>query len=394
MPLTNLAIQNARPRETPYKLSDGGGLFLLVNPNSTRLWRLAYRHAGRQKTLAIGSLKDIGVTEARARATEARALLREGLDPSAEKRKARQIARVVADNTFAAMVESYRIKREKDGVGPTALRKDKECLAWALRDFGHRPVSAIEPLEVLATVRKIEAQDKSAKRFRATVSRVFRFAIASGLAGSDPAAPLTDALVTKTVVHHPSPKEPRKVGALVRSVDGYEGQPLTRLALLIGIHTFVRPTELRHAEWSEIDLAGAIWRISGAKMKMKHDLVVPLSKQVLGYFGECAAVSGGGRWVFPSTLGGSRVMSDNTVNAALRRLGYTRHEVVGHGFRSMASTTLNESGLFQPDWIERQLAHVDDSRVRSIYNAALYLDHRKHMMQWYSDWLDKQASSA
>lgn len=394
MPLTALAVQRAAPSKKSFKLADSGGLYLLVQPTGSRLWRMNYRFGGRYKTLALGKFPAVGLAEARQARDNAKRKLRDRIDPSAERRKQKVASRIAADHSFRAVAESYQKKRSQEQTGPAGLRKDRESLAHALVGFGHRPISEIKPQEVLAVAKSIEERGKAAQRYRSTVSRVFRFAIANGLAEFDPAAPLVDALISRPVKHHPSPKDAKQIGALMRAIDGYEGEKLTRYALLIGTHAFVRPRELRTAEWAEVDTALRLWRIPAEKMKMRRDLIVPMSRQVTGWFESARLLSGGGRWVFPSILGSGRTMSDGTVNAALRRLGYPSSVIVGHGFRSMASTILNETGQFNPDWIERQLAHIDTNKVRGTYNAAQYLPQRTDMMQWYSDWLDRQAAGA
>lgn len=389
MPLTPRDIANAKAADRPYKLADGGGLYLFVPTSGAKLWRFDYRFAGKRKTLALGAAGTlVGLEAARQKRDDAKRQLHNGIDPGAERRVHKAAIRVSADNTFKAVSLAYIEKREREGIGPAALRKDREALAHAFKGFGAVPVRDVLPTDVLAVARGIEKREKAAQRFRATVSRVFRFAIASNLADTDPAAHLADALVKRPVVHHASPKEPAAIGALMRAVSGYEGGLITRKAMLLGIYTFARPGEVRTAEWREIDLPGATWRIPAAKMKMKRDHLVPLSTQVIALLEDLRLVTGGGKLLFPSILGGDRSMSDYTVNSALRRLGYSKDEVVGHGFRSMASTTLNESGLFDRDWIERQLAHVDSHKIRGIYNAAEYLPRRIEMMQWYADWLD------
>ena len=393
MPLTALAVQRAAPAERPFKVHDVGGLYLLVNPAGSKLWRLNYRFAGRYKTLAIGAYPAVQLAEARQVRDDAKRQLRDGLDPSAEKRGRKVSARLAADNSFQAVAEVYLEKRDGEGLTESVLKKDRHLLKFAFLGFGHLPITDVKPKDVLAVIRKIEGRGRAAQRFRSVVSRVFRYGVAISVAESDPSAPLIDALVRRPTEHHPSPKEPKKIGAMMRALAEYDGQETTRLALLIGAHTFVRPGELHGAEWSEVDLKERIWRIPAGKMKMSNDLIVPLSTQTADLFGRAYRLTGAGRWVFPSIFGSSHTISHSTINTALRRLGYLSSEMVGHGFRSMASTTLNESGLFPSDWIERQLSHVDKSSARRAYNAALYLPGRIEMMQWYSDWLDAQAAS-
>lgn len=398
MPLTALALSRVAPRETTYKLADGGGLYLLVSPKGSRLWRFDYRFAGRRKTLALGGYPDVGLAQARVARDDAKRRLLAQVDPGAERQAQKIAQKIAAIHTFDAVADAYTAKRTAEGINAVTLQKDREKLAVARAAFGSRPVSEITPQEVLVAARGIERRGKDARRFRSTVSRVFRFAIAGQLADRDPARDIADALIKRKAKHHASPKDPLKIGALVRTVEGYDGEAVTRCAIRLAILTFVRPGELRKAEWSEVDRPAATWRIPGSKMKhvrrgrevMGHDHIVPLSTQALGVLDELWSLTGAGKHLFPSTLGGGRVMSDNTVNAALRRMGYGSDEIVGHGFRSMASTALNESGRFEPDWVERQLAHVEGNTSRGAYNAALYLPQRTAMMQWYADWLDAQ----
>lgn len=389
MPLTALAVQRAAPAEKAYKLHDQGGLYLLVNPNGSRLWRLNYRYAGRYKTLALGAFPAVQLAAARVARDDAKRLLRDGLDPSSERRERKVAVRLAADHSFKSVAEAYQSKRAGEGLAESVLKKDRHLLKHAYAGFGHLPISDVKPQDVLLVVRKIEARGRAAQRFRGTVSRVFRYAIALGLAEVDPAAPLTDALVRRPTKNHPSPKDPKAIGALMRAVRSYDGQETTRLAILVGIHTFVRPGELHSAEWDHVDREKALWRIPGSKMKMDRDHIVPLSTQVVGFFDSLWRLTGSGRWVFPAVHGGNETISPSTINTALRRMDYSSDELVGHGFRSMASTVLNESGEFSPDWIERQLAHAEKNATRGAYNAALYLPQRARMMQWYSDWLDR-----
>lgn len=355
-----------------------------------------YRFAAKQKTLALGAYPEVSLAEARQARDAARATLRDNQDPAQVKREVKTAQRRAAANSFEIVSEAYLDKRRAEGLAKNTLLRDTDMIAKARRAFGSRPTTDIGPQEILAVARQIESRGLPAQRFRSTMGRVFRYAIAEGLADRNPAADISDALIKRPTNHYPSPKDPVAIGALMRAIRGYDGTAVTRAALKIGVLTFVRPGELRHAEWSEFDIKAALWRIPAAKMKMKLDHIVPLSRQAVAEIEELRGWTGDEKYLFPSILknhprkNGSRPMSDGTVNAALRRLGYMSDVLVGHGFRSMASTTLNESLRFQPDWVERQLAHVELNDVRAAYNAAEYLPARKKMMQWYADWLDAQ----
>jgi integrase len=390
MPLTALSVQRAASTDKPFKLSDQGGLYLLVTVTGSKLWRMNYRFAGRYKTLALGSYPVVTLADARSARDNAKKSLASGVDPSAQKRVRRVSATIAADNSFQAVAESYLEKRKGDVLTESVRVKDAHLLRKAYVGFGQVPIAEVRPADVLAVIRRIEAKGHAAQRFKGTVGRVFRYAIAMGLCDVDPSAALGDAMVKRRTVAHPSPKTPKAIGAMLRAIDDYDGQETTRLAMLVAAHTFVRPKELHRAEWTEIDLGKQTWRIPAAKMKMDRDHIVPLSTQATSFFGSLQRLTGGGRWVFPSIYGENYTISHSTINAALRRMGYSGEQMVGHGFRGMASTILNESGQFAPDWVERQLAHVEGNAARRAYNAALHLTGRTEMMQWYSDWLDEQ----
>jgi integrase len=391
--LTDTEIKQTPTPEAVKKMADGGGLYIELSPAGTRTWRWAFRHCGKQKTLTIGAYPKVTLAQARKARDLARERLKDGVDPVIERQQQRERAMAAAGTTFEDIGREWQNKRKQEDLSDSAYRKDKQLLDHhAYPAIGPRPINTITPPEILTLLRRVEVRGHvhTAKRLRSTLSRVFRYGVATGRCDRDPAADLVGALVTKKTVHHPALFDPKEIGALVRAMDGYEGK-LVRLAMLIQLHTFVRPGELRKAMWSEFDLDTAIWRISGARMKMRRDHIVPLSPQVVTMLRELQELSGYGHWLFPSMLGSKICMSDATVNAALRRLGYGRDRVVGHGFRRTASTILNESGLWSVDSVELQLAHVDGS-VRGIYNAALRLDERTKMMSWYSDWLNEQAA--
>jgi integrase len=372
MPARNdVAFRSAKPREKPFKLSDGGGLFLLVQPNATKLWRLAYRFDGRQKLLALGQYPVISLADARIKRDAAKKLLADGVDPSIARKSERRIAQMSRRNTFKAVAEELLIKFKGEGDAPATLKKKQWLLDFATPEFGNRPIAEIKAPEILDVLRKIEKRGRyeTATRVRSTVGAVFRYAIATGRAERDPTADLRGALITPTVTHRATIVEPNAVGALLRAIDGFEGQPTTRYALQLAPLVFVRPGELRKAEWSEFFLTDAEWRIPGVKMKMRRPHRVPLASQALAILSELKQITGGSKYLFPSVRSWHRPISENTLNAALRRLGYDRTELTIHGLRSTASSLLNESGKWHADAIERQLAHQEQDEVRGAYTS-------------------------
>jgi integrase len=399
MALTDVAIKNAKSHEKPYKMGDAGGLFLLVQPSGGKLWRLKYRVDGREKKLAIGPYPEISLAEARRRRDDARTLIVTGKDPSREKQRDKVRSRAQAESTFAAITKEYCAKRKRDGdkAWAAATAKRSEYLLSLLdSSIGRVAIAEIKPPDVLAAVRKIEDKGRreSARRTLQLASAVFRYAVATGRLASDPTRDLRGALTAPTVKHYAAITDPKRVGEMLRAIDGYVGLGLTKLALQLAPHVFVRPSELRSAAWGEIDLDGALWTIPAAKMKMRKAHHVPLSRQALTVLSEVRAVTGPSGYVFPSMRTRSRPMSENTINAALRRLGYASDEMTAHGFRAMASTLLNESGRWHPDAIERALAHSDKDKVRAAYHRGQHWKERVEMAQWWSDYLDQLRKGA
>lgn len=394
MPLTDIAVRNAKPRAKPYKMGDSAGLFLLVQPSGGKLWRLKYRVDGREKKLGFGTYPEVSLSDARKRRDEARSLIAEGKDPSREKQKAKARSRLSAENTFAGIAAEYCEKRKRDGekgwAQATATRSEY-LLSLLAPGIGRLPINEIEPADVLAAIRKIETKGNlsSAQRTLQLASMVFRYAVATARLGSDPTRDLRGALTAPKVTHYGAITDAKRAGELLRAIDGYEGQGLTKLAMQLAPHVFVRPGELRHAEWSEIDLNAALWTIPAEKMKMRKPHVVPLSRQAAELFKQVWQASGPTGYVFPSIRTRTRPMSENTINAGLRRLGYSSDEMTAHGFRAMASTLLNESAKWHPDAIERALAHADEDRVRAAYHRGAHWKERVEMAQWWSDYLDQ-----
>jgi integrase len=389
MPLKDVALRNAKSTAKPRKLSDGGGLHVLIQPTGGKLWRLAYRFAGKQKTLALGVYPIVSLEEARRRRDEAKTLLARSIDPSAQRRADRQARQ---GSGFRAVAEEVIAKLEREGRAQVTLTKKRWLLDFAYPTFGDRPVSEITASDLLALLREIEGRGlyETARRLRSTCGMVFRYAIATGRAERDPSMDLRGALTAPRVNHRATIIDPKSIGALLRAIDGFDGQPTTHAALRLAAYVFVRPGELRHAQWDEFDIDSAVWSIPAEKMKMRRPHRVPLARQPLAILRELQEVTGNGRWLFPSVRTFTRPISENTLNAALRRLGYGSEEMCAHGFRGMASTRLNEMGRWNSDAIERQLAHQETNAVRRAYtHSAEFWTERVQMMQAWADYLDE-----
>jgi integrase len=395
--LTDKEIQNAKPRAKLYKLADGDGLHLEVSPSGGKLWRLRYRFGGKEKMLALGKYPDVRGPEARKRAGEARQALQEGRDPSAEKKAKKERDRIAGDTSFEGVARIWLAK-----VGPTlaesTLAKHKAFLEGDVFPWiGAQPIAELAAPDLLAILRRIESRGaiEIARRTHNIIGRIFRYGVGHGLCTRDPSRDLElrDVLAPASVKHHASVTDPKEVAGLLRAIDGFSGAFTTRCALKLAPLVFVRPGELRHAEWSEFDFDKAEWRIPSGKMKMGEQHIVPLSRQAIGVLRDIQPLTGGGRYVFPSERTRERPISENTVNAALRRLGYSKDEMTGHGFRSMASTLLHELG-YPHAVIEAQLAHAERNKVAAAYNFAQYLPERRRMMQEWADYLDKLKAGA
>lgn len=390
--LTTAALDRAKPKDKPYKLTDSGGLFVLVTTTGSKLWRWKYRFQGKENLLALGRYPETGIKAARAARDEARLKLTRGVDPAAERRVARA---VTADgDTFEAVAREWHAKRTGWTPGHAATtmgRLQRNVFPW----LGQRHVAQITAPEVLAILRRIETRGhvETAHRVFYIVREVLTYAIATGRAQANVAAGLSSALSDRVVRNLPAVTDPAQVGALLRAVDDYAGTFIVRQAFRLAPLVFVRPGELRAAEWSEIDLDGAEWRIPAARMKRRIAHLVPLSRQAVAILRETRALTGSGVYVFPSARGAARPMSNAAITAALRRMGYSRDTMTWHGFRTIASTLLNEQG-WNRDAIERQLAHGADDDVRAAYNRAEYLPERRRMMQAWADYLDELRARA
>ena len=385
--LADLQIRRAKPSAKPYKLVDGKGLYLLVHPNGSKYWRLKYRIAGKEKLLAIGVYDEVSLGGARKARDAARALVHEGRDPVIE-RQQRKAENLAALGTTLEVVAREWIAANADRWSPAHLKKVRGILENNLFPaLGSLPVNAITSRMLLTVLRKIEERDalEIAFRVRQWSSAVFRYAIVTDRVRENPAAALRDALKTRTPESHASLGHD-EIGEFARKVEGYDGQPATRFGLKLLALTFVRPGELRAAEWSEFDLAAAEWRIPGERMKMRAPHIVPLSRQAFGILGQLREVTGHSSWLFPNERRPETYASENTFLYALYRLGY-HGRATGHGFRASASTILNELG-YHADVIERQLAHAERNKIRAAYNKAEYLPERRALMQEWADLLD------
>ncbi|MDE2154850.1 MAG: tyrosine-type recombinase/integrase [Xanthomonadaceae bacterium] len=389
--LTPSAVANAKPQAKPYKLTDERGMYLLVNPDGARWWRFDYRRPDTRKrnTLSLGTFPDVSLRKARDKRDEARALLVDGIDPGSERKATKAAGEERAANSFAAIAEEW-LAKQAARMAPATLGKAR----WTFDDLlfpwiGNRPITEIDAPELLKLLRRIEERGahETAHRTKQRCGQVFRYAIATARAKHDPTADLRGALAPVVSTSRAAITDPAKVGALLREIGAYQGSLVTKCALQLAPLVFVRPGELRKAEWLEFDLDAAVWRIPAGKMKMREEHIVPLPAQAVAILRELQPLTGGGQYVFPSHRGKGRMMSENTINAALRYMGFDKATMTGHGFRAMASTRLNEMG-WAPDIIERQLAHAERNKVRAAYNRAQYLDERTRMMQAWADYLD------
>jgi len=370
-------------------VTDGGGLYLLLNPNGSKWWRLKYRYEGKEKLLSLGVYPDTGLADAREKRDAARKLLAAGVDPGSQRKAQKAAGEERLANSFEVVANTWLEGQRRTLATVTFEKAERNFRVLVYPWLGKRPVSEIEPPEVLACLRRIEAggHHETAHRMKQRIAQVYRYAIAHGLAKSNPAADLSDALQPIASKSRAAITDPSEVGGLLRAIETFHGQFATTCALKLAPLVFVRPGELRKAEWPEFDLDAAEWRIPGEKMKMREEHVVPLSMQAVAILRELYPLTNTGRYLFPGARDRKRPMSENTVNAALRRLGYDGETMCGHGFRAMASTRLNEMG-WAPDVIERQLAHAERNKVRAAYNRASYLAERRKMMQAWADYLD------
>lgn len=389
--MTDIKAKAATPRldGKPRKIAAGNGLYLWVMPNGAKYWRFKFRYAGKEKLLALGVYPATSLKAAIAETEKARALLRAGEDPSEKRKTDKRQARISAINTFEAVAKEWLSKRG------SLAESTRSKVQWILDDklcpwLGSRPIAQISTPELLDALRRVEATGalETTRKSKEIAGQIFRYAIATGRAERNPAADLRGALATGKTRHHAAIIDPIAVGELLRTIDGYSGQFITRCALKLAPYFFVRPGELRKAEWSEFYLHAGEWRIPAHRMKMRAPHIVPICTHALKILRELHALTGRGRYVFPGLRSKHEPMSENTINAALRRLGYDKDTMTGHGFRAMASTRLYELG-YRADLIERQLAHAQRDQSRAPYDRSTLLPERREMMQAWGDYLEK-----
>lgn len=386
MPLTDSEIEGFEPREQSYKRSDGHALYIFIRPNGSKLWRMNYHFEGKQKTLSFGSYPVVTIEEARDLRTKAKRLLRQDVDPGAVQKACKARRRGRAPDTFDVIADEFLEKRRLEGLAETTLSKKAWLLDFARTELGIMPITDIRPRDVLAVLRVVESKGnyETAKRLRTTIGEVFRYAVATLRAETDPTPVLRGALISPKVRHMPAITEEDEFGRLVRAIWRYEGRGGTANALKLMALLFPRPGELRHARWSEIDFNKAVWTIPAERMKMRREHRKPLPPAALHILLDLRGTNGPGDYLLPAVTDHERPMSENTMNSALERLGFPGERMTPHGFRATASTLLNESGRWNPDAIEAELAHVDTRGVRAIYNRARYWGERVEMMQWWA----------
>ena len=395
MALTDIRVRSAKPslEGKDIKLSDAGGLYLLIKPNGRKYWRLNYRYVGKQKTLALGVYPKVSLKDARDARDIAKDLLADNIDPNHDRQQTRANSIEVANNSFEAIGREWLAIKSPLWAVSTASRVVSSMERDLFPHIGHRPITEISTPELLAVLRKVEQRgaNDTAHRVLQRSSELFRYAIATGRAENNPASSLSGALKPVRQKNFAAIKEPKRIGEMLRMIDAYEGTAVVRAALKLAPLVFVRPANLRHAEWSEIDLDAATWRIPAEKMKMREQHIVPLSTQAVAILRDIQQLTGNRPatqiYVFPSARAGGRPMSDNAILTALRAMGIEKDEMTGHGFRHMASTTLHELG-WEEHFVEKQLAHGVRNKVAKVYNHAQYLPDRTRMMQAWADYLD------
>lgn len=386
--LTDVAIRNAKPEAKPKRLSDGGGLYLEISPAGGKLWRLKYRFGGKEKRLALGIYPTITLAEARERREAARKLLAHGTDPGNAKKEA-QAKAIEKTITFEAVARDWFVRYRRgvdESTSETVMhRLEMDIFPW----IGDRPIKEITTPELLSVLQRVEDRGavETARRDMQKCSAIFRHAVITGHTENNVAEALRGVIPPLPKRHHASITDPRQLGQLLRDIEGYQGTHVVRCAFKLSPLVFLRPGELRKGEWAEIDFDRAMWRIPAKRMKMKKDHLIPLSHQAIGVLREIWPLTNDGVYIFPGAVSRTRPMSENALRAALRRMGYTNDDMTPHGFRSSASTMLNEHG-WDKDSIELQLSHTEQDEIRGAYNFATKLVDRRSMMQTWADYLD------
>lgn len=386
--LTDTKIRAQKPRDRAYRIADTNGLCLEVRPSGAKAWRYRYRHGGQASMITLGEYPSMGLAEARGERDRLRALVRSGANPAHVARVEKAAKAEQAATTFGAIGLELLEKRAKEGLSPQSVKRERRLIEKDMAGIRDLPITEITAPLLLEALRKLERRGvvETAHRARAHAGRVFRYAIATGRAERNPAADLAGALEQPRTTHLAALTEPAKIAELLRAINGYQGSPVTTAALKLAPLFFVRPGELRSARWADIDLDGAEWRYTASKTKTPH--IVPLATQAVAILRELRPLTQRSEYVFPSVRGASRPMSENTINVALRTMGYDGSVMTGHGFRAMARTVLDEVLGFRPDFIEHQLAHAVRDPLGRAYNRTAHLAERKKMMQAWADYLE------
>lgn len=386
MALNDKQINNLKPKERVLKLSDGGGMFIQVSPQGSKLWRMAYRFNGVQKLLSFGAYPAVGLAAARQKREAAKKLLASDIDPAFQSKQEKLALLAAGKNTFESVAEEFLIKNEREGRADATLGKKRWLVSLALPDLAKRPIGEITASEILVPLKRVEALGnfETAKRLRAVIGQVFRFAISSALAEADPTYGLKGALTSPKVTHRAALTSREGFAGLLRAIWRYEGTLETRSALKLMALLYPRPGELRQAEWAEFDLNNGTWTIPAKRTKMRRAHRKPLPALAIEVLRDLQRHTGNRRLAFPCTQYAERPLSENTMNAALRRMGFSNTEATSHGFRASASTLLNEAGLWNADAIEAELGHADADKVRRAYHRAMYWDERVKMAAWWA----------
>lgn len=394
MPISDIKVRNLKSGDKAYKVSDFEGLFVLVKVSGSKSWRFKYRIDGKEKLLVIGDYPAVSLSQARQARDAAKAQLAEGIDPNEAKQDDKRVKLEAKGHTFENIGAAFLDKQRIEGKSKATLDKTEYHLKLANRDFGRKPITEINAPLILKTLRKVEAKGnyETAHRLRARIGSVFRYAVASGLAETDPTYALRDALIRPTRVHRAAITDPKALGRLLREIDGFDGQATTRIGLQLLTMLAQRPGEIRNAKWAEFDFAAKVWAIPAEKMTMRRDHLVPLPDPAIALLDELRRMNGNGEYLFPSLRTWKRPMSENTLNAALRRMGYSGDEITAYGFRASFSTLANESGLWHPDAIERALAHVEKNEVRRAYARGEHWEERVKLAEWWAGNLEQVAA--
>jgi len=396
MPLTDTRIRQLKAEAKAYKAADSGGLFLLVTVSGSKLWRMKYRFDGREKLLSFGTYPETGLARAREKRQEAKALLADGIDPMAKAQADREAAAAQNEHTFALIAAELIDKQRREGKAETTLNKKQWLIDMANKDFGNMPIREIRPALILETLRKVEALGnyESANRLRSTIGQICRYAVATARADNDPTYALRGALIAPTVSHMAAATSRSEFAAVVRAVWAYDaGTPSTRAALKLMALLYTRPGELRLALWEEFDLEKAIWTIPASRTKMRREHVKPLPAMAVQILRDLRSETGSNYRAFPSSIARDKPISENTMNQALRRMGFEPDQHTSHGFRASASSLLNESGLWNRDAIEAELSHIGADQVRRAYHRASYWEERVKMADWWAEQICEMTAS-